>query len=185
MQVKSRITCPKCRAESAVPAGGVKNLPANFHINSMIDELGLKREVLKCKECVKDEPVVAYCRTCSSNLCQFCNEHHKRSRRFHGHKTVTVAKLRSNKDVNIYPKFISLVCKDHNIELLFYCETCEQLVCKQCVIKKHYDHNYSNARIQACKCQIELEATAAVKTVVEDLSEARDTVDEIKKVRFL
>ena len=186
LQVESKIICPVCRAESTVPAGGVKDLPADFCINSMMDKLGLKRkeddEVLKCNECVKDEPVVAYCQTCVSTLCQFCHENHKRSKRFYGHKTVTVAKLRSNKDVNIHPKAISLTCKDHNIELLFYCETCEQLVCKQCVVKMHTNHNYSNARVQACKCQIDLEAIAPVKTVVEDLSEAHDTMDEMKKV---
>ena len=181
MQVKSRIICPKCRAQSAVPAGGVKELPANFHINSMMDELGLKREVQKCNECVKDEPVVAYCQTCSSNLCQFCCENHKRSKRFNDHKTVLVAKLRSNKDVSIQPKAISLTCKDHNIELLFYCETCEQLVCKCCVVKRHRNHNYSNVRIQTCKCQIKLEAIAPPKT---HLSEAHDTIDEMKKVRY-
>ena len=184
MQVESKIICPECRAESTVPAGGVKDLPADFRINSMMDKLGLNRndEVLKCNECVEDEPVLAYCRKCNSYLCQFCCEHHKRSKRFRDHKTVIVAKLKSNKHVNIRPNAVSLTCKDHDIEMLFYCETCEQLVCKRCVVKSHYAHGYSKARIQACKCQIELEATAPVKTAV-DLSETHDTIDEIKKVR--
>ena len=106
MQVESRIICPKCKAESVVLAGGVKDLPANFHIDSMMDELGLKREVRKCNECVKDEPVVAYCQMCSSCLCQFCNEHHKRSKRFHDHKTFTVAKLTLEETLNFLGKEI-------------------------------------------------------------------------------
>ena len=53
------------------------------------------------------------------------------------------------------------------------------------MIKGHKNHNYCNARIQACKCQIELKAAAVVKTIVEDLSEAHDAIDEMKKVRFL
>ena len=152
MQVESKIICPECRAESIVPAGGVKDLPADFRINSMMD------------------------------LCQLCYEHHKRSKRFRDHKTVIVAKLKSSKHVNIQPNSVSLTCKDHDIEMLFYCETCEQLVCKHCVAKSHYAHGYYKARIQACKCQIELEATAPVKTAV-DLSETHDTIDEKKKVR--
>ena len=185
----SNIICRNwlCKVESTVPAGGVKDLPDDFHINSMMDKLGLNgnEEVLKymkCNECVKDEPVIAYCQTCHSHLCQFCCEQHKRSKRFHYHNIAIVAKLKSNKHVNIQPKAVSLTCKDHDIEMLFYCETCEQLVCKHCVVKSHHGHDYSKSRIQACKCQIELEATAPVKTTV-DLSEAHDTIDEIKKVR--
>ena len=190
LQVESKISCPKCRKESAVPAGGVKDLSADFRISSMMDKLGLKRKEdykgLKCNECAEDEPVVAYCQMCSSYLCQICCEHHKRSKRFRGHKIVAIAKqLKSNKDVNVQLKAVFLACKEHDFELLFYCETCEQLVCKHCVVMRHYGHNYTMARVQACKCQIELEAIAPVKTVVEDLSEAYDTIGEIKKVRFL
>ena len=183
MQEESKIKCPECRAESVVPTGGVKDLPANFHINSMMDRLGLKRtdEVLKCNEC-EDKLVLAYCQMCNSYLCQFCYEHHKRSKRFRDHNIVIVAKLNSNQHVNIQPKAVSLLCKDHDFEMLFYCKICEQLVCKHCVAKNHYGHGYSKARIQACKCQIELEATAPVKAAV-DLSETHDTKDEIKKVR--
>ena len=185
--IESKITCPECRAESVSPVGGVKDLPADFRINSMMDRLGLYREeddeILKCNECVEDEPVVVYCQTCRSYLCQVCCEYHKRSKRFRAHITVAVAKLRSkNKNVIIQPKALSFTCKEHNIELLFYCDTCEKLVCEHCMAKTHYGHSYANARIQACKCQIELKAIAPVKVVVEDLSE---TTDELKKVRFL
>ena len=179
-----KIICPECRKEAKVPAGGVQYLPTNFFINSLMDKLGLKRkvdnEVLNCNECVKDEPVVAYCQMCSSYLCQFCCEHHKRSKKFCDHKTVTIAKLRSNKNITIQPNTISLTCKEHDTAVLFYCETCEQLVCKHCVFMRHYGHNYNKARIQACKCQIELEAIA----VDDDLSEAHDSIEELKRVRL-
>ena len=140
MQVESKIMCPECRSESAVPAGGVKDLPADFRIKSMMDKLGIKRregdEVLKCNECDKDESAVAYCRMCESFFCQFCHEHHKQSKKYRSHGTITVAKLKSSKHV-----------------------------------------------LQACKYQIDLEAIAPVKTVVEDVTETSDAIDEIKKVR--
>ena len=185
-QVESRIICPACRAQSAVPAGGVKDLPANFLINSMMDKLGLRLKeddkVLNCNECVKDDPVVAFCHICHSYLCQFCHENHKRSKQFRHHSTITNAKLKTNKNVNVQPKAISLTCREHDIELLFFCETCELLVCKHCMVKEHCDHSYAKARIQACKCQIELEATALGEVMVRDHFE---TTDEVKKVRFL
>ena len=102
MQVQSKIICPECRKEGIVPAGGVKDLPNNFFINRMVDELVLKRKVegeeeVKCDECDEDEPVVAYCPECNSFLCQFCYETHKRNKRFRGHGIVPLAELRSSK----------------------------------------------------------------------------------------
>ena len=180
MQVDSKIICPECKAESTVPTGGVKDLSANSFISNIIHEEADK--VLKCNECVEDEPVVAYCQTCSSYFCQICCEHHKRNKRFSKHITVTVTKLRSNKNVNFQPKAISLTCKEHDIEILFYCETCEQLICEQCGVKNHCDHNYANAIIQTCKCEIKLRTASPGERVVENLSQAHDTKDEIKKV---
>ena len=190
LQVESKITCPQCRTDSLVPVGGVKDLPANSFISNRMNKLGLKREeddevallIQKCNECDEDEPVVAYCQICSSNLCQFCYENHKRSKRFRDHNTATVTKLRSNKNVIIQPNAVFLTCKDHEAVLLFYCETCAQLVCEHCVVKGHHDHSYAKARIQACKCQIELQAFAPLKVVGKNLSEAHDTTNEIKKV---
>ena len=140
MQVESKIICPECRSLSAVPAGGVKDLFADFRIKSMMDKLGMKHregdKVPKCNECDKDESVVAYCEMCKSYFCQFCHEHHKQSKKYRSHETVPVAKLKSSKHV-----------------------------------------------LQACKYQIDLEAIAPVKKVVEDVTETRDAIDEIQKVR--
>ena len=185
MQVKSKVICPDCRTESALPIGGVKDLPTSYI--DQIAKLSLKHkeddEVLKCNECIENEPVVAHCQTCSSFLCHFCCENHKRSKKFYDHKTVAMAKLNSNKHVSIQPKAVSLTCKKHDIELSFYCETCEQLVCEHCVVKSHCGHSYTHTKIQTCKCQIELNAVSPVKMVTEDPSEAHR--DEVTKVRFL
>lgn len=189
IQVKSKIICPNCRTESALPVGGVKDLPTNYIVSHQIAKPSLKHkeddEVLKCNECIENEPVVAHCQTCSSFLCQFCCENHKRSKQFHDHKTVAMAKLNSNKHVSIQPKAVSLTCKEHDVELSFYCETCEQLVCEHCVVKSHCGHSYTDAKIQTCKCQIELNAISPVKMVTKGLSEAHSTIDEGTKVRFL
>ena len=186
MQIKSKITCPECRHKAIVPKGGVKNLPPNFYINRRMDELTLKHregDELKCGECVENEPVVAYCMDCQSNLCQFCCENHKRSKRFRSHNIVSLLNQRLNKNVTIEPKAMALMCKEHDLELLLFCETCEQLVCKHCVAKRHNGHDYANARIKVCKCQIELEkVTTSAEEVVKNVSEVQDTTDKTKKV---
>ena len=186
LQVESKIICPECRSEAVVPEGGVKDLPPNYFVNRIMDELALKRkeeDELKCDECSENESVVAYCMHCKSNLCQFCCENHKRSKRFHSHNIVSIINQRLNKNVTIEPKAMALMCKEHDLELLLFCETCEQLVCKHCVAKGHNGHDYAYARMKVCKCQIELEKiTTPAEEVVKNVSEVQDTTDKTKKV---
>ena len=187
MQVQNKIICPECRKEAAVPPGGVKDLPNNFFINRMVDELVLKRKVegeeeVKCDECDEDDPVVAYCPECNMFYCQTCNELHKRSKRFRGHGIVPLTELRSNKDVTIQPKAKAPICKEHDIELLFYCETCEQLICMYCTVKEHNGHNHDTVKKMATKHRNELkDVTAPVDEMIRDLSEAHDNIDKMKK----
>ena len=188
--MQSKIICPECRKEAIVPTGGVKDLPNNFFINRMVDELVLKRKVegeeeVKCDECDEDEPVVAYCPECNMFFCQTCNESHKRSKRFRDHGIVPFTELRSNKDVTIQPKTKAPLCKEHDIELLFYCETCEQLVCMYCTVKEHIGHNHDTVKKMATKHRNELKkVTAPVDEMIRDLSEAHDNIDKMgKKIR--
>ena len=59
-----------------------------------------------------------------------------------GHGIVPLTELRSNKDV-IQPKVKAKVplCKKHEIELMFYCDTCEELVCMYCTVRIMLDMN--------------------------------------------
>ena len=185
--MQSKIICPECRKEAIVPAGEVKDLPNNFFINRMVDELVLKRKVegeeeVKCDECDEDEPVVAYCPECNSFLCQFCYENHKRNKRFQGHGIVPLAELRSNKDTELQAKVKMPPCKDHNYELNHYCETCDKLVCLYCTVKGHNGHNHDTVNNMATKHRNELkEVTASVDKMIRDLSEAHDNIDKMGK----
>ena len=187
MQVLNKIICPECRKKATVPPGGVKNLPNNFFINRMVDELVLKRKVegeeeVKCDECDEDDPVVAYCPECNMFYCQICNDFHKRSKRFRGHGIVPLTELRSNKDVTIQPKAKAPIYKEHDIELLFYCETCKQLICMYCAVKEHNGHNHDTVKKMATKHRNKLkDVTTPVDVMIRDLSEAHDNIDKMKK----
>ena len=187
MQVQNKIICPECRKEATVPAGGVKDLPNNFFINRMVDELVLKRKVegeeeVKCDECDKDEPVVAYCPDCNSFLCQFCYENHKLNKRFCSHGIVPLTELRSNKSIPLEAKIQVPLCKEHDEQLKYYCETCEQLVCMYCTMNEHDGHNHDTVKKMATKHRNELKkVTAPVDGMIRDLSEAHDNIDKVKK----
>ena len=77
---------------------------------------------------------------------------------------------------------MALMCKEHDLELLLFCKTCEELVCKHCVAKGHNDHDYANARMEVCKCQMFEKFTTSAEEVVRNVSEVQDTTDKTKKV---
>ena len=187
MQVQSKITCPECRKEAIVPPGGVKDLDSNFFINRLVDEFILKRKVegeaeVKCDECSIDDPVVAFCPDCTLFLCHVCNEYHKRSIKTCGHKIVPLTELRSKKDVNIQSKPKAMMCKEHDIELLFYCETCDQLVCMYCTVKDHIGHNHDTVKKVVGKHREDLKKEAApVEGIIKGLLDAYDNIEKMKK----
>ena len=187
MQVQSKIICPECRNEAIVPPGGVKDLDNNFFINRLVDEFILKRKVegeaeVKCDECSGEDPVVAFCPDCTLFLCHVCNEHHKRSIKSRGHGIVPLTELRSKKDVAIQPKPKAMICREHDIELLFYCETCDQLVCMYCTVKDHMGHNHDTVKKMVSKHRQELKKiTAPVDKMIRDLSDTHDNIGEMRK----
>ena len=187
MQVQSKIICPECRKEAIVPPGGVKDLDNNFFINRLVDEFILKRKVegeeeVKCDECHGEDPVVAFCPDCMLFLCHICNEHHKRSIKSRGHGIVPLTELRSKKDVTIQPKAKVLVCSEHEYELKHYCESCDELVCLYCTMKKHNGHNHDTVKNMAGKHRQELKkVTAPVEEMIRGLSTTHDNIEKMGK----
>ena len=187
MQVQSKIICPECRKEAIVPPGGVKDLDNNFFINRLVDEFILKRKVegeaeVKCDECSGEDPVVAFCPDCTLFLCHVCNECHKRSNRFRGHGIVPLTELRSKKDVTIQPKAKALVCSEHEYELKHYCESCDELVCLYCTMKKHNGHNHDTVKNMVGKHRKELKkVTAPIEEMIRGLSDTHDDIEKKRK----
>jgi len=186
MVVQSKITCPECRKKATIPAGGVKELASNFLINRLVDELILKRKVegeeeVKCDNCEEDDAVVTYCPDCSLFLCHVCNEVHKRAKMSRGHGVIPLTELRSRKrDSIMLPKCKIPMCKKHDIELLFFCKTCEELICMYC-IREHPDHEYETVDLIAGNCRKELQkVTAPVEEMVEQLCMVHDKVNKLR-----
>ena len=187
MQVQSKIICPVCRQEAKVPAGGVKELPNNFFINRLVDDLILKKKVdgeqeVKCDECNEDDPVVSFCPECNSFLCLTCNDYHKRSKKYFNHAVVPLTELKSNKDAPIQAKVKIPLCKEHDEQLKYYCETCDELVCMYCTVKKHNGHNHDSVKQMATKHRNELKKiTDTVEGMIKNLYEANNNIEKMKK----
>ncbi|XP_065908118.1 tripartite motif-containing protein 2-like [Dysidea avara] len=190
MQVQSKIICPECRKEAKVPAGGVKEFATNFFINRLVDDLILKKKVageeeVKCDSCDENDPVVSFCPECNSFLCSLCNDFHKRNKQLRNHDVVPLTELRSNKDTLVQAKPIVPLCKYHDEQLKYYCETCDELVCVYCTVKKHNGHNHDTTKNMASKHRSQLkEVTTPIEKMLQDLYDVQDNIGKMmKKIR--
>ena len=186
MQVQSKIACPECRKEAKIPEGGVKELPNNFFINRLVDDLILKKKVdgeqkVKCDKCnYEDDPVVTFCPNCNFFFCLACNDHHTRSKLYHGHAVVPLTELKSNKDAPTQAEVKIPLCKEHDEQLKYYCETCDQLVCMYCTVKKHNGHDHDSVKQMATKHRNELKKiTDSVEGMIKNLT--HDNIEKMMK----
>ena len=186
---KSSIACPECRKTNLVPAGGVKELPNNFFINRLLDEIALQRKVegeeeAKCDLCLRDagDPVEVLCLDCSAFLCSRCTDNHKYSRDYTDHKMMSLNEVQAKKEiVTLKPKAKFALCQEHEIELNFYCETCEQLVCHYCIMKDHLQHKHDTVKKVANKYRQQMDdMMKPVEKMIEGLSTVHNKLCGVK-----
>ena len=69
---------------------------------------------------------------------------HSEWEEFSNHEVVSMEQIQSNVKQLVPPKReVTLYCSLHQgKELDLYCETCGELICLHCTVKKHKDHQY-------------------------------------------
>lgn len=174
MQVQSRITCPECRTEATVPLGGVKHFRSNSFVNRLVEELVSKctkegDEEVQCDNCDENDPVVAYCPSCSLFLCEICHSYHKRDRSTRNHGVIVLSEISTNPNQSIIK---ALQCRAHGSnELQYYCETCDELICMYCTVKEHNGHKHDTVKKMAGEFRHKMnESIGIVESKVQDLS---------------
>ena len=178
------IKCPECRNKAIVPDGGVKDLPNNYFINHLINKLIMNYKLknktgLTCEECDEEDPAFAYCTDCKLFLCCYCKESHKYSKSHHTHTLMSLTEMKGNKDL-IESKSVFPTCQEHDLELEYYCESCEKLVCIQCT-GEHKDHKCDVVKKFANECQNTLkELAASIEVMMEDFSKTCVAIDDMR-----
>ena len=150
MEKDKNITCPECRKMADVPPGGVKDFPTNLTINRLIDDFFLRRQdqgKVNCEVCVEDKPITSFCFTCSVFMCHTCQDSHIKDTHQH-----IIVYLKNPETAN---------CPDHDLELKFYCDTCERLLCIYCTMSEHAKHSYGAIKTMAAKHREQLKNATA------------------------
>ena len=138
------ITCPNCRRETRLPQGGETDLPCAFYINHLFEVRDTLQKVKNpiCEKCEEGE-AKGYCRTCGQFVCPVCIGIHGKWKEFVGHEIATLGQVEADIAQLVPPKKVTMKCSKHTSkELKIYCESCDELICRDCIVKTHRDHQF-------------------------------------------
>ena len=144
------LSCPTCRQSTLLPpATGVSDLQPAFHIHHLMEIKSALEKVkepkkVPCGKCLKSpQPATSYCRDCGEFICAMCTTIHSQWSDFVNHEVVAIEQLEQKVKQLDALKKVTLYCSLHQgKELELYCETCGELICHNCTVKKHKDHQY-------------------------------------------
>ena len=103
----------------------------------------------KCEMC-SGGVATAFCRHCMYFICAECVKLHQRLKVFVGHEISTLAELKEGGARNIVTNPPPPpMCNVHEEQAKIYCYDCKTLICRDCVVKVHRDHEYEFVKIAA------------------------------------
>lgn len=146
----TQIWCPECRKRVSLGDAKLDELTDAFYIVRQVQLYTFLQKVtgraeVKCEKCsTKQARAGSFCNDCGKFVCDLCVQIHRSWSEYQKHKVVTLGELRESFKESI-PPFPSdtLSCKLHSKLCTVFCETCEEQICHECIIKLHRDHQYN------------------------------------------
>ena len=135
--------CPSCRSEFTVKSTQtVADLPGSYFIKNMLEILAIQRQAnaAQCSSC--EETAVNRCMTCEMYMCKKCSTYHEMWPVMKDHDVLSIDMLSNpESEVKIRTK---LYCAKHKDKVLeYYCESCKEPSCIQCMVLTHIKQNHS------------------------------------------
>ena len=128
--------CPTCRTQFQLEQNeSVERLASSNFINNLLDILKIQHETqkLSCDICNGQLPAECRCVQCESYLCKNCLKTHNNWPALKSHNVLSLEELaKPENQAKAKPR-----ChKDghENKHLEYYCKTCQQLACINCVV---------------------------------------------------
>ena len=187
-RVGQPVPCPECRREATFD--DVRDLLTPFFVNRMI---GLHERVEKaegraealCELCKNRGKAEAFCRQCERFVCAGCVKSHENMADtiLRGHVIVKLEQLKVGgaRDV-IASEAPPRKCPEHDDPLKVFCFTCNRLICRDCIVDGHTDHDHKFVRKAAPECRDKLRAShAPLQRGNVEISSAMETVAKREK----
>ena len=187
---KRHLECPVCRAKVLSTSRAVEELPSHFSAIRLVEivrlqeQAGSKKVTPICQNCEEGENAVSSCRECAIFLCEFCEKAHQRFKTTRQHKTYSLDEMRkgTSEVPSILPEKVEM-CPTHPTKPLeLYCKCEEVLICRDCIIKKHKDHDYDViSDVVEGEKKILKEALPGIQQLVDEVENAVTRVKEWRK----
>ncbi len=179
--------CPECRKDTVLPEGGVEELQSDFKLNRL-KSMYLKHKKALCKQvsceiCNVKVTAEAFCHQCDKFACKNCIEMHSvMSAVFEGHGCVPIEQLQILQSEQLLPKHPEpKKCSVHKKKLKIFCFDCNKLICRECTVKDHRDHNieFNNVAADDKKKQL-LEMLKPLRGAEQSLSQSMKDVNKVE-----
>ena len=182
------LSCPTCRYDTELPEEGVGAFPVAFTLNNLKEIYSLLRKVADPQQVTCDNCTIAiptgYCKDCSKFLCTECNGVHKKWGPTSNHQLTSLDEMAASVFSN--PHLLApakqeptLTCSTHNKKMKLYCETCDSVICRDCTVRTHKDHEYDLVSASYTKHRQELEGSLnPIKGKIEVLRKALPALAE-------
>ena len=170
------LPCPACRKVTQLPVDGVSGLQGAFYIHYLFDIQDALKKVSSsdktmCNKCKKRE-AVRFCRTCKF-VCERCVEIHQEWEDFKTHEIIDLETLSGDVTTFVPPLKKTLFCFKHSEkEADLFCETCDELICRDCIVCVHRDHQYDLVSESFAKQE---------KVIVDSLKPVREQIDALER----
>ena len=148
------LSCPTCRHCTELPEEGAGAFPVAFHVNNLKEIYSLMKKVADPQQVTCDNCTTAnatgYCKDCSKFLCTKCDGAHKQWGPTSNHQLtsldeVTASVSSTSQLLAPAKQEAALTCSvpGHDEPLKYYCDTCDESICRDCAILTHKDHKYN------------------------------------------
>ena len=185
---KNPFRCPQCRIETKITIGNEDELLAAHFINRLEDIYATSRKVarkeIQCGLCSNSKnKAEAFCKQCGVYICKTCMLPHSRIKVEKEHQVVSLKEMGSMSLVELASATTSIPkCSTHSEPLKFYCFDCKMMICRDCAIIDHSDHNKQSSRDAAKEHKAKLkENLKPLRMMKSHVSVALKEIDDAKR----
>jgi tripartite motif-containing protein 56 len=175
--------CPTCRSEFTLKSNqDVAELPSSYFIKNMLEIMAIQQKAKTSTACSRcQDPAINHCPSCEIFMCKKCSDLHDSWPTHKNHNTLSVQELSNPKSqVKMRSK---LYCTKHKDEVLkYYCETCKELSCIDCVVLNHQKPNHSCVAVSELANNQRETLQSSCTTLDEKLAEGKEVLNNICEV---
>ena len=183
------VKCEACKTKVSLSgSSSVEELLCHFSAIRLVEIVRMQEQAsstettLICQSCNSKGKAVSFCRECAAFLCEDCEKAHKMLKVIKEHKTCSLDEVKKG-TIEVLAKFLEKdeMCPTHLTKPLdLYCRTDKELICRDCIVRKHKDHIYDvtldfvkgekeNLRVALEKVKSEVDEVETAITKIKDM----------------